>query len=489
MEISTTTIAITPDKEKAVQPRRFLDNLLYHIRSYYRQEGDIAPLAIFRVIFGFCVVVSTLRFMLLGWIHKQYIEPTYHFHYYGFSWVKGIEYLGETGVYLLFILLLLSALCVMLGAFYRLTSILMFLSFTYIELLDVSYYLNHYYFVSIVALLLTLLPAHRAFSVDVWRKPSLQLERIPIWLIDILKVQLAIVYIYAGVAKIRVDWLLHAQPLVLWLPAHDQLPFIGHFFRERWVAYIFSWTGMVYDCTIPFFLLWRRTRIVAYLAVIIFHSLTGWMFQIGVFPLVMTLCTLIFFDAASHRRVIDKIQHWLRKAFASTKEQTHERDYPSNTLPIALTSRSLNILAVLFSLHIMIQLLFPWRYVLYKGNMFWTEQGYRFGWRVMLMEKAGTATFYVRDTTTGREGLVDNREFLNEHQEKQMAMQPDLILQYAQHLAKVYGQRGIANPYIRGEVWVTLNARPSRLLLDSSINLSSLQDSWEDKWWITPQEE
>ncbi|MDV7400521.1 HTTM domain-containing protein, partial [Arthrospira platensis SPKY1] len=92
------------------------------------------------------------------------------------------------------------------------------------------------------------------------------------------------------------------------------------------------------------------------------------------------------------------------------------------------------------------QLLFPWRYVLYPGNLFWTEEGYRFSWRVMLMEKAGTATFYVKDTRSGREGVVDNREFLNPHQEKQMAMQPDMILQFAHFLGRHYEEKGVYKP-------------------------------------------
>jgi len=40
-----------------------------------------------------------------------------------------------------------------------------------------------------------------------------------------------------------------------------------------------------------------------------------------------------------------------------------------------------------------IQIFFPWRYLLYPGELFWTEQGYRFSWRVMLMEKAGNSNF------------------------------------------------------------------------------------------------
>jgi len=137
-------------------------------------------------------------------------------------------------------------------------------------------------------------------------------------------------------------------------------------------------------------------------------------------------------------------------------------------------------------LFFLFHLLFPWRYLLYSGTIFWTEEGYRFAWRVMLMEKAGTATFYVKDGAEGREGSVINRQFLNPHQEKQMAMQPDMILQYAQYLASHFKEKGMKNPRVRAEVWVTLNARPSQLLIDPEIDLTKLKDGWIPTDWILP---
>ena len=107
----------------------------------------------------------------------------------------------------------------------------------------------------------------------------------------------------------------------------------------------------------------------------------------------------------------------------------------------------------------------------------------------MLAEKAGTASFYVKDAATGREGLVDNAEFLNRHQEKQMAFQPDMLLQYAHFLADHYQQPHSPAPAVRAEVYVTFNARPSRLFISPTENLAVLQDTWEDKNWIFPIEE
>jgi hypothetical protein len=137
-----------------------------------------------------------------------------------------------------------------------------------------------------------------------------------------------------------------------------------------------------------------------------------------------------------------------------------------------------------FAAYLVFQFLFPWRYLLYQGNLFWSEEGYRFSWRVMLMEKAGTATFYVKDTLTGREGIVDNSEFLNAHQEKQMAMQPDMILQFAHFLGNHYAEKGLYSPEVRAEAYVTLNARPSRLLIEPTRNLMKEKDTFKPKDWI-----
>jgi len=128
------------------------------------------------------------------------------------------------------------------------------------------------------------------------------------------------------------------------------------------------------------------------------------------------------------------------------------------------------------------QLLFPWRFVLYPGQLFWTEAGYRFGWRVMLMEKAGTITFYVTRADNGREGMVDNADFLLPHQEKQMAMQPDLIVQYAHWLKRHYELQGIPVSKVRAEVFVTLQGKPSELYFDPQLNLLTLNHSDFPAW-------
>jgi uncharacterized membrane protein YphA (DoxX/SURF4 family) len=443
--------------------------------SYLQRPASIAPLVTFRIIFGALMIVSTVRFLLLGWVEDHYLQPGFHFKYYGFGWVT---VLPAPGMYAVHLLLIIAAVCVMLGFYYRVASIALFLLFTYTELVDLTYYLNHYYFVSLVCLLLIMAPAHRHFSLDVVRRPSLRQTQVPRLWIVVFQAQLAIVYLYAGLAKINYDWLVEAMPLRIWLPAHDKLPLIGAMFRWDVTPYLFSWAGMFYDCTIVFFLLWHRTRPWAFVTVVIFHALTGILFQIGVFPLVMAGAALIFFSEAWHVRV----QGRLRRVLGL------EPMAPASTQATAGTSVP-RMLQGFFIAYFVFQLLFPWRYLVYPGNLFWTEEGYRFSWRVMLMEKAGTATFYVKDTRTGREGAVVNSEFLNAHQEKQMAMQPDMILQYAHFLARYYEAKGVSSPAVRAEVYVTLNAQPSQPLIDPHRNLTVLEDGWQPKDWILPYTE
>ena len=112
-----------------------------------------------------------------------------------------------------------------------------FCCFTYVELLDKSYYLNHYYFVSLVAFMLCWLPT------------TAKTPHVPPLAVTSIRLLLAVVYFYAGLAKLNSDWLLNAQPLAMWLPQHSSFPVLGPFFATREVAFLFSWAGAALTCS------------------------------------------------------------------------------------------------------------------------------------------------------------------------------------------------------------------------------------------------
>ena len=57
------------------------------------------------------------------------------------------------------------------------------------------------------------------------------------------------------IAKINPDWLYMGMPLKIWLPSKFDIPFLGDLLQAEWVHYAFSWSGAIYDLSIPFLLL------------------------------------------------------------------------------------------------------------------------------------------------------------------------------------------------------------------------------------------
>lgn len=437
------------------------------VQAYLSKQINSASLAVFRVLFGIMMLISIIRFWYNGWIDKLYIQPKYFFSFYGFEWAKP---LGNY-TYLLFAFCGLSALLIAIGFKYRMAIICFFLSFTYIELMDKTTYLNHYYFVSIVSFVLIFLPANVRFSVDAFISKK-EYKYIPKWTLDTIKLLLGIVYFYAGLAKLNSDWLFRAMPLKIWLPSKYDLPLIGgNLMQQEWFHYLMSWSGAAYDLTIPFLLLYKRTRLLAFVLVVFFHVFTRVLFPIGMFPYIMIVSTLIFFDTSLHEKIISKISSIFK---LKTTETTAKYKYRNN------------IVSTIIAVFLAIQILLPWRYLAYPGELFWTEEGFRFSWRVMLMEKAGYTNFKIVDKETNQGFSVNNSEFLTSFQEKQMSFQPDFILEFAHFLGDYYQSKGIKNIAVYVDSYVALNGRMSTRFIKPDVDLYQQKESFKHKDWILP---
>ena len=447
--------------------------MIFNLKTYLSKNYSASPLIIFRIGFGFMMVYSIIRFCSKDWINTLYLQPKFHFTYYGFEWVKPLGNL----TYLLFFICGLSALFVALGFKYRVAIITFFLSFTYIELMDKTTYLNHYYFISILSFLLIFLPANSSFSIDsCLKKKSYRL--VPKWSIDAIKLLVSIVYVYAGLTKINSDWLFKAMPLKIWLPSKYDLPFIGEtLMQQNWFHYAMSWSGMIYDLTIPFLLLYKKTRWFAFGLVVFFHVFTGILFPIGMFPYVMIVSSLIFFEAGFHHKIILFLKRILNYFFKLNQKIVVKEIYNFKHQKITI---------IVLSLFFIVQLFLPFRYALYPNELFWTEEGYRFSWRVMLMEKMGYASFKITNSKTGNFFYVDNQDFLTPLQEKQMSFQPDFILEYAHFLGDHFKSKGHKNIQVFVESYVALNGRLSQPFINKNIDLYQQKETFNPKEWILP---
>lgn len=421
---------------------------------------DPASLAAFRIAFGLLVLIAVLRHLAHGWVAAFYLEPRVFFPYPGLEWIVSLP---AAGMYALYAGLGACALAIALGAGTRLAAALFCLGFTYVHLIDRTNYLNHYYLVSLVSALLVAVPAGATWSVDAWRRGhSLS---VPAWAVWLLRAQLGVVYVFGAVAKCNPDWLSRAEPLRLWLGASTDLPPLGPWLEEVWVAYGFSYAGLLFDATIVPLLLWRRTTALAYAAVLAFHLLTALLFPIGMFPWLMIALTPVFFSPDWPRRL-------LRLAPAAA-----DAPVPPGGWRLA---------PLLAAAWLLVQVVVPLRHFAYAGDLYWHEVGFRWAWQIMVMEKYGRASFDVRDPQSGETWHVRPSEELTSLQERMMATQPDMILSYAQHLADRFAAR-VGHPVeVRADVLVTFNGRPNARLVDAGVDLAALPDAASPTSWLLP---
>ncbi len=407
--------------------------------------------------------------MAEGWVERAFVEPTFFFKYLGFEWVA---VLPGWAMYGAFVLLALVSVCIALGLFYRAAIVLFAVIFTYVELIDVTNYLNHYYLVSLLALWMIGMPLGRVWGLDGRRRPEGALEHVPAWMVSALRYQVALVYVYAAVAKVGVDWLVHYQPLGLWLAARTDLPVLGGVFAQEWAPGLMSWGGLLFDALIIPAMLWRRTRAVAYVAALVFHGTVGLLFNIGMFPWIMLAALTLFFEPEWPRRLS-------RGAVASPEGGVPSARPWVWTWPrrVAVTS------IVLFAL---VQAVWPARAFFYGGDVLWHEQGMRFAWKVMVREKSGSITYRVLTDRWPRERQISPSAYLTDYQEWEMAGQPDLILQLAHHIEDDLTAQGHRDVEIRCDALVAFNGRRMAPLLDSSVDLTEISDSLAPASWIAP---
>ncbi len=424
---------------------------------------DIASLAAFRVLFGLLMFVSVARFAWNGWIEVQYVAPKFFFKYWGFSWVPVPK---VPWLHLEFALLGGLALCVAAGLLYRLAIALFLLGFLHVQLMDVTNYLNHYYLVVLLLGLLAVLPAGAAFSIDAWRKPETARNSVPAWMLWLVRFQVGIVYLFAAVAKMGPDWLVHGQPLGLWLKSRTDLPLLGALFAQPWAPLAMSWAGFLFDLTVVGWLLWPRTRPWIYAVILAFHAMTHALFDIGMFPFIMPVATTIFFAPDWPRRLLGR---WM---------PTRMTMEPA----VQIRAWAPRLALVWCALH----LVMPLRTFAYGTDVLWAEEGMRFSWRVMVREKSGAVTYHVKSHMTGREWQVSPSRYLTPRQAREMSTQPDLIWQLAQRIAGDFeATHGPVS--VTAETWVSLNGRAPAPLIDPSVDLTQVDDGLGPKPWILPR--
>ena len=395
---------------------------------------DAASLAVFRIAFGFLMLWEVLHFFSNDLLGALFVEPAFLFKFHGLEWVRPWP---GAWLYVHFAALGALSILIMIGLWYRVAIALFAVGFTYVFLLDQGLYLNHFYLICLVSLLMTFVPANRIWSIDAWKhrgRPAV----VPAWSLWLLRSQFGIVYFYAGLAKLNGEWF-HGEPMRSFLANLDEILIIGPHVESAWLIGSFTIGGLLFDLLIVPLLLWRRTRIAAFAAATLFHLGNSVLFNIDVFPWFMIAATTLFLSPGWPRRLITR---W-RPAPPPTPERPSDAAHAG---PVAIRQK---LMLAVIGVYLAVQLLVPLRHFLYPGNAQWTEEGNRFAWHMLLGVKRTEVRFQVTDTGNERVWIVDPADFLSPRQVGLLNTSPTLTAGYMLTLAEQWRNNGYDDVTIR----------------------------------------
>ncbi len=449
------------------------------------KQIDIAPLVFFRIIFGILAFADICGQWFYYHLYKKYfVADAFHFKYYWFDWVHPMP---EPWMSLMFAGMLVAATLIVLGKWYRISALYYAITFTYVFLSEKALYLNHGYLFCQLCFFMALVPANRAFSLDVLKRPELRLKTTPYWTIFILQFLMGIVYFYGGIAKLNPDWL-QAVPIQQWVGAKSNMPVLGWIWGQKWTAYFIAYGGVIFDLSITFFLIFKPTRKWAFLFVLFFHLTNTIIFKIGIFPWLSIAISALYFSPDFVRKSLDWLGNRLSiiNRWREMWSQLIDRKTEGMTLaPFQYSAASKALITIVVILFGLFHLTYPFRHHLIKEDVAWTEEGHRFSWRMMLRSKRGKGKLLVERPNSDERHTVELKDYLNERQIRKLFGHPDMIIQFAHYIRDEYKAKGIDDVEIYAFISVSHNYRAYRKYIDSSVDLAKVKwDPFRHSPWI-----
>ncbi|SEM05195.1 Vitamin K-dependent gamma-carboxylase [Aquimarina amphilecti] len=422
------------------------------INRWLFTQIDNSALIIFRVFFGFLITAESFGAILTGWVKRTLVEPQFTFNFIGLDFLQPLP---GNGMYYYFALMGIFGIFIMIGFKYRWSMIAYTILWAGVYYMQKASYNNHYYLLLLLCILMSTLPAGNYFSLDVKKNPTLKRISMPRWCILFIIIQLWIVYTYASVAKLYPDWLDFSVARNLMLSRADY-PIVGEVLQQKWAHVAIAYFGILFDLLIIPLLLWRKTRLAAFIISIFFHLFNSVVFQIGIFPYLSLAFTVFFFS-----------KERIHSLFMPKKEF-----YSANELILPSYRK---LLIPILSIWFVIQLALPIRHWFIPGDVLWTEEGHKLSWRMMLRGRSGYTNFYIEfNDNACKRVKIDKNQYLSKKQRRIVNTKPDAIWQFAQFLKKEHQKEGrdIA-VYVKSRV--SVNRKKSRVLIDPDVDLTTVK--------------
>ena len=408
---------------------------------------DNSPLVVFRIFFGFLVACESFGAIFTGWVKRILIDPQVTFSFIGFEWIKPLP---GFGMYFYFIAMGVFGLAIMLGYRYRIAIILYTILWAGVYFMQKTAYNNHYYLLLLISFLMIFLPSNSYASLDVRQNRIKEENTMPYWISLLFIIQVAIVYVFASIAKFYPDWLDGTFTRNLLADSTNVIT-LKKLFLQKWFYLFIAYMGIIFDLLIVPLLLFKKTRMLALLASLTFHLFNAIFLEIGIFPFFALTFALFFYEPETIRSV------FLRRKTSIETDNGHSNYYGKK------------IVYFLIIPYLIIQLLLPLRHHFIEGDVLWTEEGHRLSWRMMLRERNGFIHIRIKDLKTGEESLYDYRKNLTDKQIQNLATKPDFIWQYCQYIKKEFKGKEIA---IFIDCKNSINRKEYKTLIDPKFDMA-----------------
>ena len=454
-------------KSEAAKPR-FLFILSFNrgamLKQFIERQKELVDpigLAFFRIAFGLFMAWEMLYLIRIDFVDVYLIRPGIVFGYD----ILQLPMLPDGLLKLMPLLLLAAACMISLGVYFKQAAWFFGIGFGYLFFLDKCIYNNHLYLSALLAILLALTPADKAFAL----RPDKKVNPVRRWHFLILQVQICIVYFYGGIAKLNSDWLFAWQPT---LEILNQSNFLANILGTDVAAALLVYGGLVFDLGISFLLFWRKSLPVAIVLVIIFNLLNSTIFNdINIFPYMMMAAMVLFMPS-------EWLRKWSKGSWKPAKLAAPEFGKP--------------LLAFLV-IYFIFQFTFPFRHLMFPGNPDWTMEGQRFSWRMKVQHReVKQVEFSILDHQTKTVYPVEMGGYnMHEDQMRLLAADPACIQQFGKYLHDFQAPK--LNSFkveVKGKVQVTFNGRAPQYVVDPDADLSQLKRSlFTHSDWILPLEE
>ena len=430
---------------------------------------DNSQLSIFRILFGLLVVAECWGAIFTGWVSDNFVDPKLTFSFIGFEWMNNL--LGPNMIYYYGIMGFLGIL-IMIGGMYRFSIILFAIMWSLSYWMQKTSYNNHYYLFMLVSWMMTIMPAHHFFSIDSLLFPKLKRLTCKNWVRVLFIAQLLIVYTFAALQKLYPDWFngaflnLHFVKYADILNHKYQLEGLAKIIGSIEFSQVIAWLGFFFDLLIVPAMLSSKTRSFALKCAIFFHLFNSITFGIGIFPFFSLAMMIFFYDPT-------KVQ----EVFFKKKSLMLDRNDEDGLI----TGRRIAF-SYLMMLYLVWQVYLPVRHLLIPGNVFWTEEGHRLSWRMMLRSRTADAKVFV--SIPDKKGKYGPREevrlnqYLTTKQETKFGVSADVIWQFAQFIKADYEKRGIKEVKVFVDSKVSINQSGYYQYTNPDVNLANVKWSY-----------